>query len=317
MSLMKNLQNVALICVHDGRFHFDDVLAAALLRCAGCLAPIVRSREAQAEKTLYVDVGRRYDGEWCFDHHQDDAPLRSRYYSLGSEAPRTRFCAAGLLWRDLGPELTGTLTNNPEDAQKVFEELDERLFMWADYRDNGIELPNSMTNNCMSLAEFVNAGNGADVNDAQTQDELFKRAVEAVVPLLYGCIENAVISARAVRVSREAFAEAAERGARYAMLPPYADGRWKKAVQDDTALWKKTRDLKAAVIPNSATEDLWVYMMPKTRESAFDCRCRLSQDLKDEFKSFSFIHHNGFMGVLKDIEEIEDILAKLKIDADY
>ena len=72
--------------------------------------------------------------------------------------------------------------------------------------------------------------------------------------------------------------------------------------------------MKAVVIPNTATSQYWAYMLPATRESSFDCRCRLEPKLKNEFDEFTFIHHNGFMGVLTRLDRFENILTALKYD---
>lgn len=72
---------------HDGIFHADDVLAVALLKVVyhNYEVVVLRTRDEVLLSTcdILVDVGKKYDGEKYFDHHQD------------SELE----CSASLLWK--------------------------------------------------------------------------------------------------------------------------------------------------------------------------------------------------------------------------
>jgi uncharacterized UPF0160 family protein len=72
---MKNLK----IGVHDGRMHFDEILALAMLQVFGEYTfEVVRTRDPKVLDTcdMLVDVGMVFDGKTKFDHHHDKT-LRS------------------------------------------------------------------------------------------------------------------------------------------------------------------------------------------------------------------------------------------------
>ena len=79
---------------HAGRFHADDVFAAALLRLCNPNIRIQRGFSVpEGYDGIVFDIG---DGP--FDHHGKDSPVRE----CG-----VKYAAFGLLWRKLGPALVG------------------------------------------------------------------------------------------------------------------------------------------------------------------------------------------------------------------
>lgn len=62
--------------VHDGVMHADDVFAIALLMCVynSNNVKVIRSRSANEANSsdIVLDVGRIYDGQKFFDHHQSE-----------------------------------------------------------------------------------------------------------------------------------------------------------------------------------------------------------------------------------------------------
>lgn len=69
--------NIEKILTHGGTRHADECLAIAVLRAAGCTAPVEYTFRPSAEdlsnpKVLVLDVGRVFDPQkGNFDHHQD------------------------------------------------------------------------------------------------------------------------------------------------------------------------------------------------------------------------------------------------------
>jgi uncharacterized UPF0160 family protein len=67
------------VITHSGVFHADEITAITLLRLTEAISygtPIERVREVSSEdlqdkNVLVLDVGRQFDGESNFDHHQD------------------------------------------------------------------------------------------------------------------------------------------------------------------------------------------------------------------------------------------------------
>ncbi len=84
---------------HSGRFHGDDVLAAALLRAALPALPIVRTRNPDefSRHSVLIDVGGLHDPDtWRLDHHFSPPPRRTDGTALSS---------VGLLFQLAGPRL--------------------------------------------------------------------------------------------------------------------------------------------------------------------------------------------------------------------
>lgn len=136
------------IVTHDGWHHADDAFAVAMLKLAHPDASIniVRTRDpviidpaTVPDTTFIVDVGYRYDGRNRFDHHQPDAPTRSR------EQP---YAAAGLVWKTFGTQIVSTVDStineaplNADATRKVTAAVDDNLILDIDLIDNGRVFP--------------------------------------------------------------------------------------------------------------------------------------------------------------------------------
>lgn len=103
---------------HSGRFHSDDVLAAALLVAAFPAIRIVRTREPHeiASHPLAFDVGGEYDpSRLRLDHHFAPGPRR---------ADGTELSSVGLLFQLAGPELlhlAGAASDVVDRLARIFE----------------------------------------------------------------------------------------------------------------------------------------------------------------------------------------------------
>lgn len=119
------------IVVHDGKFHADDLFAAAALRMylkGDCT--IVRTRDQkEIDFAEYViDVGGVYDpGQKRFDHHQKGG--------AGIRSNGIPYASFGLVWRKYGEEICG-------DA-KIAERIDAKLVCPIDADDNGFSIVQS------------------------------------------------------------------------------------------------------------------------------------------------------------------------------
>lgn len=164
-----------LICVHDGVFHLDDVLAIEMARILYPSAKLMRTRdEAVLERAeLLLDVGRKLDpGRGRFDHHQADVPQRKN---------GKPYAAAGLLWREKGAAIVAAVTGiNGQIAPVIAEMVDEKLVALSDAADNGV-------GSC-SLSDVV-----LDLNPLSSaeQDRAFEFARELVERRLRNEIERA------------------------------------------------------------------------------------------------------------------------------
>jgi len=305
------LSDVSSIYIHDGRFHFDEILACAFLRIAGCIAPIIRTRSLpEDEHALYVDVGGKYDGERCFDHHQEKAPERTEYYTLEKEITKTPYCAAGQIWSRLGPELAEQyLPALPAEQKRFFSTVDQKLVMPTDYDDNGVEWKRSGEE--LTLSEIVTSGNSADLNDSQKQNEAFFRTLKAVVALVEGYVCSTAAELCGEKCVRECFENAYRVGMDYVQLTEEAKAPWRKILVEDDDLWQKSARFKAVVSAPSAQGTWSISMLPLSRTERFTNRYSLPPHLKERFPEFIFIHPNGFMGVLASMANLRAILDQL------
>jgi len=159
---------------HNGRFHADDVFAAAILKLLhGDRIIIERTRTVAVIDTadIVFDVGMVFDAQRRrFDHHQEGAPQRS------SGVP---YSSAGLLWREFGHELLAQIAfSNATKGQleAAWEKLDQTLFLTIDKLDNGIGAP--MAGDISTLVAQINPTflEGDDFDNSFTEAVEFAKA---------------------------------------------------------------------------------------------------------------------------------------------
>jgi uncharacterized UPF0160 family protein len=118
------------IVTHNEYFHPDDVFGVAVLQIlleGKFDVEVVRTRDSKKiSKADYVlDVGGVYDPEKKrFDHHQGGG--------AGERTNGIPYASFGLLWKEYGEEISGSL--------EVFEAIDEKLVQPIDAEDNGVSI---------------------------------------------------------------------------------------------------------------------------------------------------------------------------------
>lgn len=161
---------------HDGRFHADDVLAAAVLRCVhpGIVFVRTRNAEAIAAADIVFDVGAVYDPEARrYDHHQRERPHRP---------DGTPFSAFGLVWLHHGREFLSKAGAAEADVEVVWDAIDRSLVISVDRTDNGVREPvaGDMAFLVGEMNPVWDAGGGADLENAAFGDAVrFASAVLA------------------------------------------------------------------------------------------------------------------------------------------
>lgn len=168
---MREISDIVL--THAGKFHADDVFAAALLRI---LKPGVEVRRVYRVPEDFT--GLVFDIGWGeFDHHQAGAPVREN---------GVPYAAFGLLWREFGPSILGET-----EARR----LDERFVQPIDLDDNtgcGGVLPDL-------IADFNPLwDSGAD------PDQRFLEAVELAQKVLQNRLDSVLATGRAYKVVKAA-----------------------------------------------------------------------------------------------------------------
>lgn len=157
MIIKKKIPDIAF--THSGKFHADDVFAAALLTYLNPHLQIIRGNSVPADfNGIVFDIG---GGE--FDHHQTDRKLRE---------DGTPYAAFGLLWKEFGG-----LILDGADAIK----FDEDFIKPIDFSDNtGCHYIIS------SIIEDFNPSWDSDENP----DEAFDKAKVFALTILYNRFEN-------------------------------------------------------------------------------------------------------------------------------
>lgn len=144
---------------HGGKFHADDVFAAALLTLCNPDITIRRGFSVPADFAgLVFDIG---DGP--FDHHAKNSPVRDN---------GVPYAAFGLLWRALGPDLVGEV-----DARR----FDESFVQPLDLDDN---------TGCGNQLATVIAAYNPRWDSAEDPDACFAHAVALAQDMLSHKIET-------------------------------------------------------------------------------------------------------------------------------
>lgn len=177
------LSDVAL--THNGKFHADDVFAAALLSIVQPGITIRRvSSIPENFNGLVFDIGRGR-----FDHHQKDAEIRENGIP---------YAAFGLLWREFG-ESVFLADCGPEDAVKEAAVFDEKFVQPLDEDDN--------TGCGNQLAGIIGAFNPSWDSNADA-DACFTEAVSFAGMILHKKFESVFGQQRAKSFVTEALASA-------------------------------------------------------------------------------------------------------------
>ncbi len=117
------------ITAHNGKFHADDIFAAASLSIflGEENVEIIRSRdEAVINSSDYViDVGGVYDLKTNrFDHHQEGG--------AGERENSIPYASFGLVWKHFGEKICGSI--------EISKKIDRLLVQWIDATDNGVQI---------------------------------------------------------------------------------------------------------------------------------------------------------------------------------
>ena len=151
------------IITHNGHFHSDDVLAAALLKVIGIVDDV---REIQRVARVPDDFnGLAFDiGGGEFDHHQQTG-ARCR-------ADGSKYASFGLLWDYIGYEyIVSKFFAAMSDARAAVEKMDEEFVKPMDLSDNfgRVKYPNT-------LAHLIAAKNYGTMTPPERDEVFYKTA---------------------------------------------------------------------------------------------------------------------------------------------
>ncbi|KAF9764982.1 UPF0160 protein [Nosema granulosis] len=128
------------LITHNERFHFDEVLATAILKKIYPDATITRTRDMDIIKTgdIVYDVGSVFDPETMrFDHHQNS------FSETYSEEYNIKLSSAGLIYKYFYEDLLKTygVENTGDDLYDwLVKKIYKKYFLPADAVDNGVDI---------------------------------------------------------------------------------------------------------------------------------------------------------------------------------
>ncbi len=188
-----------LIATHSGSFHADEVFAIAAMKLLPEPVEVIRTRnrEVLAEADMRIDVGFSHDpSSGDFDHHQRDFNL-SRENGIG-------YASFGLIWREYGARICG-------DAE-VADAVEKTLVQPVDANDTGQQISKSLIEGIRPMNVNAVIGGFNSRWDEDLSEEQERARFDAALELAAGVLEREIGSAtsglKAVRVVREAIADA-------------------------------------------------------------------------------------------------------------
>lgn len=149
------------IVTHNGRFHADEVMAAAILaKLFNDALPrydltftwevlrLDRHDPLLAEAEILIDTGRISDpATGRFDHHQKGGAGSRMQVRGNTEMEDVPFSTCGLIWYACGRLLTQEADTEDSTETPAFDKLDWRLFRGIDASDNGFPMAQGISRN--------------------------------------------------------------------------------------------------------------------------------------------------------------------------
>ena len=281
---------------HNGVFHADDVVAAALL-CFLYSSEIVRTRETRDSDFLF-DVGGSFDPEaGHFDHHQRNFDLH--WFIDGEEA--CKMATAGIVWEYFGKEyITKILAlENIQDAQFVPAIHDAiRPFMfYVDAIDVGRGDLAFTEQGQETFSQIISQMNALNAYDVTEQAACFDDAVSCVLRILRQKVLFECNRLNFLAVMDEAVQKYADSD----ILVLDTFGPW---IEYAINHWQETEHFKLAIYPSGGSYRVQTF--PKNPEVRQSMRCPAPEEwrgLKGEdlvsltgIPDLVFVHGTGFIG---------------------
>lgn len=296
------------IVTHEGSFHADDVVAAAVLALLFDNPEIVRTRDLNLINSLpnscVIDVGEVYDKDKLrFDHHQRDFQ-----FSRENSVP---YSSAGLIWLHFGRDLIAKSTSNVEFIEKVWSSIEADFIVHIDAVDNGIELPGPKTVQFSHLIFLMNARIQGEVSQQEINSRnlvAFKSAVEFTTTILQSLIAEYLAKCENKAVLEKAYQ--ARTNKYYLFSPSDAYAAEFLAEKEDVLYYIRARrdgSWAAQAVPPSPSD------MMSQRKPFPSSWCGLFEpDLKavTGVGDAVFCHKNGFLAVAKSKEGIVALVEK-------
>lgn len=272
---------IKMVVVHDGIYHADDVVAAALIKLMNPDVFILRLSEhelpPESDEVVIADIG---GGK--FDHHQEDAERRK---------DGNKHAACGLILKEFGKQIYPN--GVPDELKEFIKDIEDV--------DNGV----TGSNSCI-ITKYINLTRPLwdESNEPTEITRRFKEVVDVILekflmPYRESCImpfANLCFFIDEIDRLSKAFDKSIERAERIVkdafknsngkivVLPAYLP--WKNYLVDTTALF---------VIYKSARGGINLQCVPK-KTYGFDNKIDLPEKwLKNRPKGCTFVHPTRFL----------------------
>ncbi len=287
------------IITHNGKFHADDVCAAAVLKIwieknnskkffGKTKIEIIRTRDAKIIQSgdIVIDIGGIYDSaKFRFDHHQNGLEKRS------NEIP---YAAFGLVWKEYGEEICG--------SSEIAEEIDVHIVQSIDALDNGVDIYKSLYADltpCL-FADVINAFNFLVKGNKENLDKNFLEATDLAKNILEREIARIQFEIKERKIVEEIYKRTKDK--RIIILDRYcSDNAWQKVLE------KYPEPL--FVVRTAQENKLWQVRAIKKYSDSFELRKNLpeewagktDEDLANEtgVPDAIFCHKKKFIAVAK------------------
>lgn len=199
-----------IIATHSGKFHADDVWAAAVLNLMFPGSELVRTRDPAVidRADFAVDVGGVWDAEkGRFDHHQKGFQ--------GARASGVVYASAGLVWKEYGPRCVSLVAEeaghalSPTQATEIASAIDADLVQYLDMSDTGAARSAPGSYGLSAIISGFNPGwlDEQVAGSAEAADALrmtrFRRAMEIATDILRNGVLYRVGALQAVQQVRQ------------------------------------------------------------------------------------------------------------------
>jgi len=250
------------IAVHSGKFHADDVFAAAILKLIYPELKVIRTRNPEKLKDVdaRVDVGGVYDPKKMnYDHHQQGDGKFSEKKKNGIP-----YAAAGLIWKHYGEKLVS--------SKKIWDIIEDKIIQYIDADDNGIRTHQADEVEPYSLGQIIQSFNPEWPNrNEKNYDKGFEEVLVFVMEILKREIEIAESGEKAREIIKK---EIAKTDKEYLVLEenlPFQD------------LVREESDRIKFVIKGDPVDGVWAVIGVKKEKNSFDAR----KDFPEEWGGLS------------------------------
>ena len=302
---------VTTVCVHDGMFHADEVVALAIVMLALGENEVkyVRSRNYPdfTNAQLVIDVGWSYDGIKFFDHHQPG-------FNKTHEGTDIKYSSAGLIWdrfcQGIATKYFGGFIGI-DKLNDFYNRVVNGLILGIDAVDNGQykETGAVHQNTLSSIVKTFNVSNY--IADWEEQRAAFDYILKFVCAYLHNFIKGVVNSIIDEDIVRDAM-NRAENGIMF--LPKFIPG-WKNF------LLKADIQQKVKVCLVEAKPGEWSITSALKESGSMEPLCpapsRLRGTKTEDAAEFGnskviFVHKSGYTGSFK-VDTKEDAMAVARL----